>query len=227
MKRKLMAFVLAAAMVTGTGITAFASTTADITAPTDGIYSSAELTASGTVTTPTIKVTVPSTAAGLVINPYKLEVTDENSEAVQDQVVSVEQEIANESDVDIQVNVVDIAATKGETSSDVVMATAPLTANVKNKSVFLYMELGADPDSSNVYKFADKFDSKAVNQIVITNKAASKANMMLLKASAGDPVTGRFKLAGAVVASPTGSAWTTTDNINVKYKFTFTPVLPQ
>lgn len=230
MKKKVLAMMLSMCMAAGIVMTANAAAPATTTVSGgDAGYTSPDYKVDATVNTPFIKVIVPSVAPKMVINPFKLTYTDENGAPMENQIITVPQEIVNESNVPIQVDVVNIVATKND-DSDLVLATAVPAATVKTKSVFLYLE-AQFPDASGDFKFSPNYDTKNVKtQYVITNKATTKTNFITLKEGNDTPAKAQYKIGGTVVASPTTPAtvkpWNDKDTITVSYKFNFMPVLP-
>lgn len=222
MKRKLLAAVLSMSMILGTGMSALA---ADVDTATDGIYSSGEISGTADVTLPIVKVTVPSSLGDVVLNPYQMEVTV-GDDAVQDQILTAEQQIQNFSNVGVAVNVSSLVATK-EDGSDVIFATAALKGNETTKSVFMYMEMIGDGEDA-AYK--GSYDAKATNQILVSTKETKKDNVILLdkspdsstEAVGSEATIGKFKFVGTATTKP-AKAWAATDSFTIKMKFTFIP----
>lgn len=111
-----------------------------LAAPTfaaDPVYSG-EVTIETLTATPTINVVIP-TETGVVINPYKLEVTQTVGTASldgDDSVISAELEIANNSDLGIKLYVTPTAEAKGEAA----IVKVPIDAESTKKQIFLFLE---------------------------------------------------------------------------------------
>lgn len=231
MKRKLLALTLAMTTLMSTSMMVSADTLDD----PDLLSGGQEVTGEAEVNLPILNVTVPTTA-NIVINPYKLEYTDDAGNKSTNQVVSAEQEIVNKSNVAVAINVADLrVSSKAE---DITIATAS-TAKETAKAAFLYLEvIDANKDDA---KFEDAYNKSSANQIVIpyvadddtkTKKGAKDAIVTL---AAGDATEqkAKFKIGGEVVANPTttdketkvvtSTPWLEDDEINIAFKFTFTP----
>lgn len=239
MKRKLVALILAATMVAGTGLTASAADTTATIDAMDKAGAGQEITGAGEVNLPTIKVTVPTTA-DIVINPYQMEYTkDGDTDPLgSSQIISAEQEITNESNVAVAVNVVDLTAT--EVAEGVTISTTALTDKVTTKSAFLYLEVVKDDTD-----FAAAYNAKAANQVVVPyvkegdtkTKKGAKDAIVTLEAGDTTATKAKFKIGGSVVANPTklsedkkstiADTWSEEDKFGISFKFTFTPqVIP-
>lgn len=212
MKRKLVASLLIGTMLLGTSLTAFAEDTSVETPGESGLYE-AEVKGEAAPELPTIKVTVPTTA-NLALNPYKMEVENEEGDTLTDKIVTVDSVISNESDVKVAVNVSSFKATVG-TDSAVVFASAPFTEGKEptTKSVFAYLDIVGEDEEHK------PFDKTADGQLVLSDKAAKKDNMFVLDAEDG---TAKFAIKGDVASKPT-IAWTEKDTFETSLKFTFTP----
>lgn len=216
MKKKFLAAVLSMSMVLGMGTSVFAAdaTTEVNKADESGVYG-AEISAETDVKVPKISVTVPSTMGKIALNPYKMEY-EVDSTPYKDQIVSIENEITNASDVAVAVNVASLQAEVPQ-GSGVTFATADLKGTETTKSVFMYLEF----KSGDNYK--GSYDAKSENQLLVgSSKAASKAKMVTLDADGGDKTTANFKFEGKVASNPAKS-WAEGDKFTVKLKFTFTP----
>lgn len=224
MKRKLLALTLAMTTLVGSTMMASAAEISDA----EGAAAGQEVTGESEITLPEIKVTVPTTA-DIVINPFQLSYDSGDGVTGSSQIISVEQEIKNESNVAVAVNVSDLQVT--DASEGISIVTTALTSKNTEKAAFLYLEV-TDGD-----KCADAY-SKAANQIAIPKPdgakvvAASKEAIVTLAAGDEAATTAKFKIGGNVVANPvkvnenktTESApWVNTDSIELGFKFTFTP----
>lgn len=214
MKRKFLAAMLSLSMVLGTGVTAFAADTVVENADNEGVYG-AEISGTSGIEVPTIKVTVPATLGEVGLNPYGMTYTVDSTDYT-DKIVSIANEIINESNVAIGVNVSSMAA-EVPTDSGVIFSAADLKGTETTKSVFMYLEMVKDGD-----KFADAYSKTATNQLLVSIKAASKDSMVVLAAGDTTATKAQFKFAGKVAEKP-AKAWNKKDVFTVKVKFTFTP----
>lgn len=227
MKKRLMAFTLAATMMVGSALTVHAANVTDMA----GAGAGQEITGSGTIELPEIKITVP-TSADIVINPFQMSCTVD-SKTYSTQIISPEQEIVNESNVAVAVNIADLTAK--DVADGVTISTTELTDKSTAKSAFLYLEV-VNEDGT----LADKY-TRAVNQVVVPYVAAGDtrtkkgAKDAIVTLAAGDSTAtkAKFAIGGKVVANPTitdpatkvvsADPWTSTDTFGVSFKFTFTP----
>lgn len=218
MKKKILSLVLAATMVMGMSITAFAAETTDITAAgADGAYST-ELTGELDVELPVIKVTVPSSLSDIVLNPYCIEVTYEGA-ANSDSVITAAQTITSESNVPLSVDVTATAAV--EKTSGVKFATARLKGTETTKSVFAYVTVGAtEADLVTLENW-----EKGSNVVIFKSGSATQEGMGRLAVGTTTPSSLTFKVVGEAAASAS-PAWSEADTFAAKVKFTFNPVLP-
>lgn len=174
---------------------------------------------------PVIRVSIP-TSGSVYLNPFELPVSiDGRSE--ERQIVSSLGQIANESDVALDVDVtVTGAVTSGSTMS---LADSPTGGVGSIKSAFVYFEIhqtdGLDYD---LVDWDAEFD--AVKHIVVTDGVpTTKRGIMTLPAMTkdGEVAPGGyalFRLSGDAVKYPEDDAWTSADGIVVTVAFTFTPV---
>ena len=241
--KKLFALVLSCAMMLGLAATAFAADEA-ATQGEGGAYT-ADTEIEGPTTAPIIKVMVPTTGS-VVVNPYKMNVSF-NGEQVTDQILSADQFVLNQSNVDISVSV-SITATVG---TDVVLSTSALKGTETTKSIYLYFQSKIVEDPT--YENADSPDYTApifavdawgifdkANSVVLTaaeGKTASLTKYLTIPAATyvydEDDATVldhietngalAFHLAGAAATAPT-VAWTDADTVDVVIAFTFTAV---
>lgn len=201
-----------------------------------GAAAGQEITGDATLNLPTISVTVPTTA-DIVINPFQMEYDIDEDNSSSSQIICVPQEIVNESNVAIAVNVADLTAK--DVTDGILISTTALTDKITTKSAFLYLEVIEDKEGT---KFADAYNSKAANQVVIpyvkaddtkTKKGAKDAVVVLgAKPTDGDGTKALFAINGSVVANPTKvnedksvspAPWEATDTLSISFKFTFTP----
>ncbi len=229
MKKKIIALMLASAMVMGMGLTASAE---NITA-IDEQGTPVEVTSSQNL--PTINITVP-TSLEIVINPYQMSYTLGDGTS-SDQIVCAEEEIVNESNVAIAVNVKELTAK--EVKEGITFATAPITSKDTGKSVFLYLEAVKNSDN-----FASAYNKTSTSQVAVPDattagtkvKAAEKASIVILDKGSETATTAKVKVGGSVVANPTKTVtnddktkttlddpWTSEDTFKISFKFTFTP----
>lgn len=204
--KKIVSAAMALAMAASLTVPAFAATdnTTDIT---------------GTTQAPTIAVTVPATGA-VTVNPYKMEVTV-NSNQVTDQIISAPMYVENSSDVPL---VFDVTVT-GKKEGNAIFSTTPIgTKVVTTNSVFMYAEFGAATanDGTGDPTWAAAYDSKATNQVAISERSTTKKAVVELAANAsGAKNYVAFKLAGDASSQPT-TAWTAADKVGATIAFTFT-----
>lgn len=231
MKKKVLSFILASAMMVGSALTVCAADT-DIASAEDAA-AGAEITGSSEMNLPTIKITVPTTA-NIVINPYKMSYKDDTTGLEgNSQIISAQQEISSLSNVAVAVNVKELTTTG--VSDDITIQTAALTSKITTKSAFLYLEVvGADTEGK--YTFAEAYNKSSASQVVIPNyvengkveKASKDAIVVLPKSDETNATKAAFKINGEVVANPVGSdgesaPWTDSDSIGISFKFTFAP----
>lgn len=204
--KKIVSAAMALAMTASLAVPAFAaaSNTTEIT---------------GTTQAPTITVTVPATGA-VTVNPYKMEVTV-NSNQVTDQIISAPMYVENSSDVPL---VFDVTVT-GKKEGNAIFSTTPIgTKVVTTNSVFMYAEFGAATaeDGTGDPTWAAAYDSKATNQVAISERTTTKKAVVELDANAsGAKNYLAFKLAGDASSQPT-TAWTGADKVGASIAFTFT-----
>lgn len=214
--KKVIATLLAATMVMGTSVMAYAG---EINAPGEnGTYTST-VTGDSAITTPTIKITVPTTVS-MTIDPYKI--------AEKNQIVSDDQFIKNESNVPISVGV-GLYATKKTEASDITLATAALKGSETTKSVFAYLDMVSSEDGSTA-THTGTYDAKSASQFVLAYgteaKYTTKANMITLAKGSTTPTYAAYNFQGSVATKP-AKAWAATDLLTVTTVFTFTPVLSE
>lgn len=222
--KKLMSTVLAGAMALSLAVPAFAADT--------DLEQSTEI--SGTTQVPTISISVPATGS-IVLNPYKMSVDisedQDGSQEVNTQIISANSYIKNKTDVALTVS----ATVTGKTAGEAVFATATTqgTKAVTTKSAFVYLEVvnaGAGDDGDATAPTAEPtwssaYDSKAANQVLLSAKAVTKANMLTVPAVAEDSSSFiAYRLAGDAASSPT-KAWTGADTVSATIAFTFTPTV--
>lgn len=215
MKKKLLAVALTATMLVGSSLTAFASSTTDITSATEGVYG-ATIEGDTEVKVPTISVTVPTDLGNIGLNPYQMTFTPTGGEESTDQIISATHEIVNGSDVAIAVNVAELKGT-ADSPSQAVFVTAAPTEKITTKAVFMYLVVdkkGAD--------LAVAYDSKATNQILVGTKPVAKTNLIVLDADGGTAPTAEFTFRGSLATNP-ATAWSGDDKFKVSLKFTFIP----
>lgn len=220
MKKKFIALSLSAAMalslMSSFSVSALTMTDAD----ENGLLSQ-DVTVNTEIQIPTISVEVPTTAS-VVVNPYQLGVTVDGSE-LQDQIINAEQSIVNASDVPVS-----IGATLSATPADdgkLVLATAPLKGTETTKSVFAYLEVAPKSAEAEAETgaYSDKFDTKAKNQIALSNKEVTKKDMITLGEDNSATTTGYFKIMGEAASAP-AVPWNEKDTVAISLKFSITPV---
>lgn len=235
MKKKVLATVLAASMVMGMSLNAFAADPGPIEADkpvvgVNGAYA-AEVKGSSEVTVPIINVSLPTNLSTTVINPYSMEAklnlgTEESpSEIVStDQILSAVYTISSKSNIDLNVSIAGLTAKPSSGSKAVIATTAP-TDKVTTNSVFVYLEL-----SNEAATWQDGYIKGETQLIAGTN--ATKANVVKLEAveipdpedlSAVTASEAFFKFAGAVAPNPT-KPWAAADKIDLSVKFSFAPI---
>lgn len=226
-RNKVLSTLLAATMVVGTAMPAFA---ANSDAKLDG---SDKTEISGSVETPIIKVSIPTTGA-VIINPYKMtvdtSVAQDGSGNTTAQIISTPQYIQNNSNVDINVSV----SVSGTVAGNAKLATKELTAKDVTNSAFLYAEFlpaTAGSDAKDITKvveptWATGYD--AAKHVLVGAKATTKAIGTLSAAefetdgtTVKTPTYMGFHLAGSAVSAPT-TAWASGDTISVTIAWTFT-----
>lgn len=156
---------------------------------------------------PVISVSVPD-SGWVVVNPYGLEV-DWEGVTSQEQIVSPEMVLENQSDVPIQVNAQAVGSVPR--GSGAVFASAPVEEDEPEKAVFLFLEFQNDRDA-----WRGRF-SDGANQLLVTEDGESKTDLLTLEAGR----EGYFKLFGDAAESPV-DVWTAEDVIKVSVAFTFT-----
>ena len=208
--KKIISFVLACVMALSLSVVAFAA------------GNETEIT--GSTQVPTINVTVPATGT-VTINPYGLEVTVD-SVKVTDQIISGVTYLESTTLTALRVS----ATVTGTQNGNAKLATAT-TQGAKaptTNSVFLYMEIGkaTKKDGSGDPTWATAYDSKAANQVLVSAKATTKADVVTMDKSAdGTAATyAAFRLAGDAASAP-ATAWTTADTVDVTIAFTFLPTV--
>lgn len=186
------------------------TTTID-TVDTSGAYQG-KVDVTSEVQSPTIKVTIP-TSAKFWLNPYRIKIASAGDS--QDEVVSEEATISNYSDVAIQ-----MGATLQATKAGNLNLVAKLTGKETDKSAVIYLEMKSDNG------YAEAYNAKADNQILLSTTAASKTNMGKIKAREDNGTTaqtGFFQFRGSL--NPNSStAWTDKDTPTVVLTYSFLPV---
>jgi len=231
-KKRIIATLLTVALTVGSSVGTMAAIT-DMA----GAGTGQEITGTSTVKTPTIKITVPTTAA-IVINPFQLKHTIDDVEYT-DQIISVPQDIDNESDVAVKINIEGFLAKPTNDGITIMSATA---AKATAKSAYLALAV-ADKDGDNKLP-ASLTDIQAAAKakkaaLVVAqkddgkNKGGALVGAWELAAPAeGEKESASFKIVGDVNANPTkvnsdktvsADPWLSTDTIPVSFKFTFTP----
>ena len=207
MNKRFVAGMLSSAFVLSLGMSAFAADTATL----DGTEWTSDVEVTVTTEVPTIKVTLPTTA-DITINPYKMEV-EVDSETYSDSIISPEYTIKNESDCGVKITATASAAAAGEA----VIATAALKGTETTKSIFLYIDAAYEGTA-----YGEAYNSKAVNQLAITTKEASKT-IMELAAGADAATEGTYMIKGDAASAP-ATPWTATDTATVTLSFKIDPV---
>lgn len=232
MKKKVVALLLSATMVMGMAMSVGASSITDM----EGAGSGSEVTGDSTMNLPIINIDVPTTA-NIVLNPFQLTYTSDDLDgtAVEDnaQVISAEQEIKSNSNVDIAVNIEDLKATP---SDGVTIATKSVAdGKTTTKSAFLYLEVvGSDAEFGETY--ASTNASQVIVPLAVDGKIGTTKSAIVTLAKndteeTDDDTSAKFKICGDLVANPTvtenkvvtAAPWTESDTISVAFKFTFTP----
>lgn len=243
MKKRFLAYVMAAAMAMGCMMTVSA---ADTVINTADLANAAEVSGNATVSLPVIKVTVP-TSVGFIINPFKMEYTATGTDGLtsgvtgNDQIISAVQTIKSESNVAVKVNISDLYAVvpmkeDGKTAK-VTMATANVLPTVTTKSMFLYLDMtevsGSDATAAGAYTFPAGFTA-GKPQLAIPAKKASGVNAsktaIITIPSGGSSKTAKlvaFRIAGNMAANPVNATtkmpdpWVDGDKVEIGVKFTF------
>ena len=205
----------------------------------------------GTYEEPTIAVTLPDTGEAL-INPYGMPVelnpsATTPSSIVGAQIVTKPLAIVNNSAVDLKVSATVTATAKG----DLRLATSKPSSSDTTKSAYVYLQMtnstldannastgadaiagmGLDDVAAAVAAWEQKAYTSATDLLLSGTAAATKNDMLVLKAS--DTTTGStpaaevgsvglFRLAGQVVASPR-DAWAEADGFTATVAFSFRP----
>lgn len=245
MKKRILSSVLAVAMAASMAVPAFAEgedTTEANTTKIEGTYKDVE-----------IAVVVPPTAEAQ-INPYGLDIEfvkdTEGTTVSGQQIVTMPAAIINKSSMNLGVSAtvtgalkegsdMKLAATTTKVSGD----AAPLTT----KTAFVYFQMKVADGLAEANVTADKVAEEdlgkaaaawndaynADSDIVVGTKAASKENIVTLKAATGDDKDevadggiAMFRLSGDCVVAPK-TAWAETDGFNVNVAFTFMPVVSE
>ena len=173
---------------------------------------------------PVIRVSIPSRGT-VYVNPYKLPVSI-NGEDSDEQVVSVPTNIANSSEVPIEVEITLIGAIK--LGSDMSLAGAPTHGTGTEKEAFVYFEIqqSNSEDPEDVTWDAGYDASK--HAVVLENVVTTYPVKLTLPQTTrdGDISPGGyapFRLAGDAVKNPT-NPWTKKDGINVTITYKITPL---
>lgn len=220
--KKLFSALLAAAMTLSLAVPAFAVDVdiADKTATAE----QKTITIEGDIQSPSIKVTIPAiTGNKVILNPYKLEYTAEDDSKSTEQVISTTQYLTNLSDTNVKVSATVTGVATGAT-----FATTAISDSAKpvtTKQTFLYFEIFAN-DADNTEPAWKAYNPKAANQVLVSAKATTKSDMVVLaKAQADGSVAdslgyAAFRLAGDCAGDPT-TPWDGTEAVSVKVAFTF------
>lgn len=218
MKKRILATVLAAMMLTSTAVV-FAEDAVISAVDENGAYTSAT-DYTGTTKVPTIKVTVP-TEGSIVINPYGM---DADGEGDTSEVVSAAALIKNESDVAISVDV-KTTGTLPE-GSEMVLAKSALTGKETTKSACLWVEAWAAEEDGTLAEGAEwktAYDSRVnKNQAIIVKGDTTVKGIAQMAAGNETATYAAFKVLGDVVAEP-ATPWADKDTVNVKVAYTFVP----
>jgi hypothetical protein len=207
MTKRFVAGMLSSAFVLSLGMSAFA---ADATL--DGSTWTNDVTVTVTTEVPTISVTLPTTA-DITINPYKMEVTLEDDSTSSASIISPEYTITNASDCGVKIT----ATASATAGGDAVIATAALKGTESTKSIFLYIDAAYEGTA-----YGGAYNAKAVNQLAITTKAASKT-IMELAAGADTATEGTYMIKGDAASAPE-TPWAATDTATVTLSFKVDPV---
>lgn len=234
--KRFATMALAGAMSLSLAVPAFAQST-EVTAA----YSS-----------PTISVDVPTKGA-VIINPFGLDVemaedaadtANTNKVTISGQkIVTAPMALKNKTKMTLGVNVT-LTGTVAATS-DMRLAAEPLAADDTSKSAFVYLQaapstLAGATSAVTATAVATAFAAwepaaySANNDLILGTRAASKENIVTLKAAKMDS-NGAFeeykagsiafvRLAGDAVASPR-TAWTDDDGFTANIAYTFAPVV--
>ena len=177
-----------------------------------------------TVRLPVIRVTIPSRGT-VYVNPFKLPITI-NDEDVDDQIVSVPANIANESEVPVEVDITVLGTLKP--GSDMNLVATPTGGTGTAKNAFVYFEIQqSNSDDPEDVTWDPAYDP-AKHSVVIENVLQTYPVKLTLPAMTrdGEVAPGGyapFRLAGDAVKTPT-NPWTKLDGINVIITYTFTPL---
>lgn len=208
--KKFVSMVMALVMVMALAVPAFADPL-DATTIKDG----AETTLTGTTKAPTISVTVPATAT-FTFNPYQMTVQDGDGNDVQDQFVSANQAVVNNSDVAINVSATVTADVGGEAK-----LAAKSAAKATDNSVYVFAKFAASTAEADDFKWTDK--GVKATQIVAVADNAKETSLGTLAAKTNDATTSLYYTISGDAAQTPETAWATTDTVSVTIAFTFAP----
>ena len=220
MKKKILAMVMAGAMVLSASSVSLAASS-EITPNADGLYAAGEVKVESEFNIPTIKVELSDTSGKkIAVNPYGLEVNmtgvtvDAEKKA---QLVNKTETITNDSEVGLAVNATVAATVKGKAK----IATAPVApATEKANSIFAYLQVEAGSTIT-----AGDYNAKDANKVAFATKATKKKGMVTLKDKSD--ATGKvasYKILGSVAANPT-TPWVAADGADFSIIFDFEPRL--
>lgn len=202
--KKFLSTVLALAMALSLCVPAFAADT--VLNGVDGLGEGAVVEVTGTTQTATVKVTVPS-GGNVVLNPYGLDYTVEGAaNPVQDQIISAEQYIVNESNMPIKVSTKVTGTIEG--TGDFAAASA---VSETDKKVFLNFEIGKTTAKGTA--------AASYEKVNLTKTQVSCTDIVMDKVGGTNPAIA-FKFTGDAAKNPT-NPWTTDDIIGASIAFTF------
>lgn len=202
--KKFLSTVLALAMALSLCVPAFAADT--VLNGVDGLGEGAVVEVTGTTQTATVKVTVPS-GGNVVLNPYGLDYTVEGAaNPVQDQIISAEQYIVNESNMPIKVS----TSVTGTIEGTGAFAAASAVSET-DKKVFLNFEIGATSAKDTA--------AASYEKVNLTKTAVACTDITMDKMGGAKPAIA-FKFSGDAAKNPT-NPWTTDDIIGASIAFTF------
>lgn len=173
---------------------------------------------------PYIQVTIPSRGT-VYINPFKLPIAIGDGE-VKDQIFSAPANIANKSNVPIEVDITVFGTLKP--GSDMSLVSSPTGGTGTAKNAFVYFEIQqSDSDDPEDVTWDPAYDP-AKHAAVIENRLVTYPGTLILppRTLDGEVAPGGyapFRLSGDAVKKPT-NPWTELDGIDVIITYTFTPL---
>lgn len=183
------------------------------------------LTYGVTLQEPTIAVTVPTAAQAVILNPYKIKVSNDDIGATnaQGSILSAKFYLVNKSTVPLKMSLT--ATGSIPEGSGAAFSTSQIASTEKNKKVFLFIDVGSvtEGEAPSTAALCDvTYDATNTKQGVIKVGDLKLTDIMTItlptNADNGNYVP--IQIGGECTTSPT-TAWSSADKVGLSIVFSF------